>query len=135
MIYVQMRAEDIVDVFEPQAVCRKPVEPGLLRVVERRAAQRFVFADAGIDQDIVLRGADDECLVGDHQQVLRRVVNFRRHCLQVGEGGFMVRGRKHDRRRPPWAVPFDKTRYQNVADGEWPHVFSPAPRLTRRTRR
>ena len=53
VVDVQVRAENVVDVLEPQAFRRKTVEPRLFRKIHRRRIA-LVLARAGVDQDRVL---------------------------------------------------------------------------------
>ena len=52
MIDMKMGAKDVIDIGECQPVGGEPVEPGLLGEIMRRP---FVFAEAGVDQDGVVR--------------------------------------------------------------------------------
>ena len=121
MIDMQVGTEDIVNILEPEAVRGEAVEPGLLWKVQSRSPQRLMFADAGVNQNIVPRGAHDKCLVSDNQQILGGIVNLGRHGLQVGEGSRMIGFREHDGRRAPGTVPFNEAGYQNVADVKGSH--------------
>jgi hypothetical protein len=65
MVEIQMRTEDVRDVFQAQARGVQIVEPGLLgKVVWGRIA--LVVAGARVDQDRVPGRAHEERLVGDH---------------------------------------------------------------------
>ncbi len=94
VIGVQMRAHHIVDVVDGEAHTRKLLfEPvAVEHVPERPRRARLVIADAGIDQDIVVRRLDDEALDAKHELVGR----IEKCGLQPGA----VR-----RRRPPWSAP------------------------------
>ena len=52
MIDMKIGAKDVIDIGECQPVGGEPVEPGLLGEIMRRP---FVLAEAGVDQDGVVR--------------------------------------------------------------------------------
>ena len=85
MIAVQMRAHHIVDVVDSEARSAKPLLEAVAvhHVPERPRRPRLVIADAGIDQDVVVRRLDHEALDAEHQIAIRRIDEFR---LQPGRG-------------------------------------------------
>jgi hypothetical protein len=83
VIGVQMRAHDVIDVVYAEADGAKPLLETIAveHVPERPRRPLFVIADAGVDQDIVVRRLDDEALNAEHQAIAVRIDESR---LQPG---------------------------------------------------
>ncbi len=79
MIAVQMRAHHIVDVVYREARSAQPLLEAVAvhHVPERPRRPRLVIADAGIDQDVVVRRLDHKTLDTEHQIAIRRIDEFR----------------------------------------------------------
>src|SRR5260370_6843349 len=72
MVRMQMRAHDEIDVIHGQTSRRQSFLKTIAvqHIPERTARPLLVIADAGIDQDIVVRRFDNETLNTDHEPAL-----------------------------------------------------------------
>src|SRR5262249_38298282 len=123
VIDVQMSAEYIIDVFKSQAGGTKSVEPGLLWKIKRRR-MAFVLARARIDENGMLRGANDEGLIGDHHFSRRSIEHEGIEFGEMAAAKLGVIGGKHVLRLAPRSVALDDAGDGYVADAERLHLFS-----------
>ena len=79
MVTVQVAAHHEVDVLDPEPGCLERVHPvGIVLLVPGRAQREvLVIADAGIDQDVVMRRLDDIGLKAQHDVACVAVVSAR----------------------------------------------------------
>jgi len=101
----------------------KPSSQGCFGKIHRRGVA-LVLAGAGVDQDGVVRCADNEGLVGDHHSVRCGVVNHRVQGREVGAADLRRIGGEHRLGRAPGAVAFDDGRDRDVTNPGLLHVAS-----------
>src|SRR5271170_3400862 len=121
MVNVQVRAEHVVDVLEPQTSRPEAVEPGLLWEVHRRRIA-LVLAGAGVDQDRVLGRSQDVGLISDYHAPGRRIENLRIEFCEMASASIRVIDGEHVLWPPPRPVSFDDARNSDVADLKRSHT-------------
>ena len=124
VIDVEMRAEHVVDVLEPEAGGAKALEPGRLREVHRRGIA-LVLAGAGVDEDRVPGRAHDEGLVGDHHLAGGLIEHPRLKLGDVPLAELRVVVREHVLRPAPRPVALDDARDRHVSDRQAAHAPPP----------
>ena len=96
MVTVQVAAHHEVDVLDPEASCLERVHPvGIVFLIPARAQREvLVVADAGIDQDVVMRGLDHIGLVTQYDIAGVAVVSARREPGKILLEGFFLQVRE-----------------------------------------
>ena len=85
VVPVQMRAHDIVDLFGPDPGGREIGDVGGTQPVELWPGRALlVVAEAGIDQDRVVRGLDHKTVKAEHELTGRRIDQPRTGHVRVG---------------------------------------------------
>src|SRR6516162_2309554 len=130
MVGMQVRAHHEVDVGNREARCLRPANIGVvgLHVPFRTRRPRLVIADAGVNQDGVMRRLDDVGLKAQDQRVL--VVERLRISHPSPVLGKTLPGQigKHLQRRQERSLLLDDTVDREVADGEFEaHCRGPVP--------
>jgi hypothetical protein len=121
MVDMHMSAQHEVDIFRCHARCAEIIHPRENLIVEHIAVARLVIADTGIDQNGVVRRADQKGLDVNHHLATDRIEMARHHPVFMGLHRTWIPVGKKFRRAQHQHFHLDDTGDADIAEAEIEH--------------